>query len=300
MRIFSKYIKICTLILIHVCVSKGLFATISYGDSTKIQWLSDFGVLRGTSPNISITKLGLHPHPFLIHSNDSFEIPKYCSSLNKSLNLKHKYSYFGMRDIIGVNTDTLYLLDTTYCIQSLLNDSIICPGIIAAYKMALQHKKYLLLIVRDECTNGMDNFNWDLLFDISDRHIVKWIPLNMDNELLKPYYGNFLNTTPTYFGDFNNDGALDLCFYSKNYIIPYAIKNDSAVIIPDHYLKISNSDSEGWCIAIDLSQSKWFSPIISKHISGENCNFQFFGFGKLPNYIRYNKKLPKRFDFRQK
>jgi|GEM_PF-4392403 len=292
----AHYIKINLIILMHLFASPVLFAGMSDPDTAKVQWISDFGLLQGTSAHINITEIPLHPHTSLIHTVDSFATPRYCSGLNKRLKLKHTFPYFGLRDRVGANFDTLSFLDTSYCIQALLRDSFVSPGIIAAYQMTIKDKKYLLLIVRDEGTSGWNLFTWDLLFDITDRHMVKWIPLNMDNGMRDhSYSANFLSAPPAYFGDINKDGILDFLFYTKDAILTYTISRDSAVIIPDYYLKTSTQGPPGWCISIDMSRSKWFTPLTFKNTDATKCHFQFLGLGRSPNYIRHSKGLPKRF-----
>ncbi len=187
--------------------------------------------------------------------------------INFEFNIRHKRPSFGLRGF-GFSKDTIKIADTSFCLQNILTElehSI--PQILKLYKVDCNNHHYLLMLISE--SNGQLTFLWNLIFDISDlKHIKLILPTGNDKSCLRMYA-----TFPSYLGDFDKDGKLDVCLINGDTLQSYSIKNEKLVKNEKKYIVIDKNYMQNAITIID--DRCWYSSIKA---TSDSCQTEFLSF----------------------
>lgn len=197
-----------------------------------------------------------------VGKNDSL-IEKYEVVLDKKIKLIHRFPTLATKmATMDTELDSLFLFNSSFCIQKLLNDTItINPEIRKAYYLYEGQEKFLLIEGAYADDRERSNIHWVLVFNITNTNKIKFLRHDFES--------NVFAFSNKYLGDFNNDGLIDFCFLSNDSIRVYNIKEDRLVELNNYFLTLNHKDSFYY---IDLKKSKWFYDINSNKNSCRNTS----------------------------
>ena len=241
--------------------------------------------LHQTGTTVAIRELNLNRKIHSYSSPNSYmsEFGDYnMVYLFDSIDIRHYYPSYEARSMLPVAClDTIEIEGSKFCIQNLLIDEEFgLPEIQHAYLFNEKQKKYLLLTGNDIYDRGIGHLYWVLLFDITDKkNVVSIVPV-AQARCNKVYASH-----PSFIGDFNKDGKVDICLFCENVtfdnfvknnihedIYVYNIENDSLVKVPRYKLIIDQNNKNR---IYYIGSNKWFYPLNGSNTRPKEFEFIF-------------------------